>query len=468
VAGSLTATASSATQAFAAACLAAALGPLDAMVNPAFPAITADFALDVAQIQWIPVAYLLAYGSLALVTGRIGDLYGYRRVCLAGLGVCVFAFAACAAAPTYAWLLVARVLQGVGIALVLGGAPPLALAAYPESRRTAVLARYASVLALVLALSPAAGGMLVETFGWRSVYAVRVPVSLAALLLLARVPAAPRHSHAHGFDGAGAALLTFWLTAFVLAMALPAAIGWLLALVAAAGLAMFILHEARSPAPIVRPALFLDPRFALFNTASLGVHFVGFAIFLLGPYFFVRVAGLSTLAGGVLLSFGPAGAALGSALAERLVRRHGTGRVAFASASLVAITVGAAAAWDSQSAVLGIGLLLFAQGAGIGLFQVAYTDYVVTALPVAERGVAASLPNLTRTLGVLAAASLLSALFRAMEAGAAAADASAQEAFLAGYRVSVACAGAALGLFLAATLARPRLWTARQDPARRP
>lgn len=446
---------------FAAACLGAAVAPLDTMVNPAFPAISADFSLEVAQIQWVPIAYLLAYGSLALISGRLGDLYGYRRICLLGLAVSASAFAACAVAPTYAWFLAARVLQGVGIALTLGGAPPLAMAAYPESQRTAVLARYSAVLALVLALSPAAGGMLIEAFGWRAVYAVRVPIALAALALLARVPEAQRHPHAQSFDGAGAALLMFWLTAFVLALALPAAIGWPLALLAAAGLAMFVVHEERSAAPIVRPSLFLDARFALFNAASVGVHFVGFSMFLLGPYFFVRVAGLSTLAAGVLLSFGPAGAALGSALAERLVRRFGTGRVAFASSSLVAVTVGAAAAWNAQSAVIGIGLLLFVQGAGIGLFMVAYTDYVVAALPVAERGVAASLANLTRTLGVLAASSLLSALFRTMEADAVAAGADAQGAFLAGYRVSVACAAAALGLFLAATLVRPRLWTAK-------
>ncbi len=448
--------------AFAAACLAASLGPLDTMVNTAFPAITADFALEVAQIQWIPIAYLLAYGSLALVTGRIGDLYGYRRTCLAGLCVCACAFAACAAAPSYGWLLAARVLQGVGIALVLGGAPPLALAAYPESRRTAILGRYSAVLALVLVLGPAAGGVLVEAFGWRSVYALRVPVSLAALALLARVPEAPRHSRAQGFDGAGAALLMFWLSAFVLALAMPVATGWMLALLAAAGLAMFVLHEGRTAAPIVRPSLFLDARFALFNVTSMGVHFAGFAIFLLGPYFFIRVAGLSTLAAGVLLSFGPVGAALGSALAERMVRRFGTGPVALSAAALVAVTVGAAAAWDSQSAIAGIGLLMFAQGAGIGLFQVAYTDYVVAALPIAERGVAASLANLTRTLGVLASASLLSALFRAVESDAVAAGASAQDAFLAGYRMSVACAAAALGVFLAATFVRPRIWTARQ------
>jgi len=461
VAGPLSATAPSGARSFAAACLAAALAPLDTMVNPAFPAITADFSLEVAQIQWIPVAYLLAYGSLALVTGRMGDLYGYRRVCLAGLGVCVIAFAACAAAPTYDWLLAARVLQGVGIALLLGGAPPLALASYPESRRTAVLSRYAAVLALVLALAPAVGGMLVEAFGWRAVYAVRVPLALLALAVLARVPEAPRHPHSQGFDGTGAALLMFWLTAIVLAMALPAATGWPLVLLAAAGLAMFLVHEARCASPIVRPALFLDARFALFNAVSVGVHFVGFAMFLLGPYFFARVAGLSTLAGGLLLSCGPAGAVLGSAFAERMVRRLGTGRVAFSSALLVSITVGAAAAWNANSAVIGIGLLLSVQGACIGLFQVAYTDYVVAALPVAERGVAASLANLTRTLGVLAAASLLSALFRTVEAGAAAAGADAQAAFLEGYRMSVACAAAGLGLFLAATLVRPRLWTAR-------
>lgn len=446
---------------FAAACLAAALGPLDTMVNPAFPAITAAFALELAQIQWIPIAYLLAYGSLALVSGRLGDLYGHRRVCLAGLVVCAVAFAACAAATSYGVLLAARVLQGIGIALLLGGAPPLALAAYPESQRTAVLSRYGAVLAFVMAASPAAGGLLVEAFGWRAVFAARVPLALVAVVLVARL-GEPTPARARGtFDGVGALLLATWLTACVLALALPGSAAWMAGLLGIAGLAAFIAQQARAASPILRPAMFRDARFTVFNFASLGVHFVGFAVFLLGPYFFARITGLSTLAGGVLLTCGPVGAVVGSMLAEALVRRHGTGRVAFASAALVATSVGGAAAWDAQSALGAIGALLFVQGAAIGLYQVAYTDYVVGSLPVAERGVAASLANLTRTLGVVAAASLLSTLFRNVEAQAAAGGADAQAAFLAGYRASVGWAAAGLGAFLLATLARPRLWAAR-------
>ena len=172
-------------------CLGAVVAPLDATVNVAFPSLTGDFGLAVADIRWIVIAYVLAYSSLALISGRIGDLYGHRPVFRAGLLVVAVAFLACAAAPDYGWLLAARVVQGVGIALLLGSALALAMAAYPETRRTGILARFAAVLAVALAVAPAAGGLLVEWFGWRAVFWARAPLALAALVLLSHVPDNP-------------------------------------------------------------------------------------------------------------------------------------------------------------------------------------------------------------------------------------------------------------------------------------
>src|SRR5215510_3353433 len=105
----------------------ALIAPLDSAVNVAFPAITAAFGLDLPEIRWLVMLYVLTYGSLMLVGGRLGDLQGYRRVFGCGLVVAATSFTACALASSYDILLAARVGQGIGVALVLGCGPALAL-----------------------------------------------------------------------------------------------------------------------------------------------------------------------------------------------------------------------------------------------------------------------------------------------------------------------------------------------------
>ncbi|HEY5637437.1 MAG TPA: MFS transporter [Burkholderiales bacterium] len=448
----------SATRTFLILCLGAVLAPLDAMVNVAFPALTQGLGLEVADIRWVIIAYALTYSSLALVSGRIGDLYGHRRVFRAGLIVAALAFSGCAVAPDNGWLLAARVLQGVGIALLLGSALALALAAYPATRRTEVLARYAAVLAVALAVGPVVGGLLVDGFGWRSVFWSRAPIALAALVLLSRIPEVPVRGGTRAFDTAGAALLIGWMSALVLALASPVEIALPLAVVACVGAWFFVRHESRIASPILRPALFRDARFSILNLASIAVNFAGFTVFLLGPYFFARVSGFSAQSIGLLLACGPAGAALGAALTARLVMRFGAGRLAFAGAALSVSGVVIATGWSAGTSGIAMAVTLFVQGAGIGVFQVAYTDVVVAALPEEDRGVASSLANLTRTLGVLACATLVSALFRRVEAGALIDGLGGEAAFLYAFRVSFLCAAIGLGGFLAATLLRPKTW----------
>ncbi len=436
------------------------VAPLDSAVNAAFPAITAAFGLEVAAIQWIVIAYMLAFSSLIVVSGRLADLFGYRRVFRAGLAFTALAFLGCGLAPAYGWLLTARVFQGVGIALTLGAGPALALSVYPESERTRVLAQYSAAFALGLALGPAVGGILVEHFGWRAVFLARAPLAFVALVLLRYVPAAAVKS-GRVFDVAGAVLLATWTGALLLALALPGRLSLALGLVAVGSFAAFVVRESRAAEPTIRLSLFRDAAFSIPNLASVAVHFAGFTIFLLGPYFFVRVAGLSAQAGGMLLALGPAGAVLGSVLSGRLVMAFRARRVALAGMLLDFAGVAIAATWDAQTSVLLIAASLAMQGFGIGLFQVAYTDIVIATLPIEDRGVASSLANLTRTLGVVGSATAMSALFAYAERDALGAGQDANVAFLSGFDFAFTSAAAGLGVFLLLSLIRPRVWTRR-------
>ncbi|MDX1375644.1 MAG: MFS transporter [Burkholderiales bacterium] len=427
----------------------AIVAPLDTAVNVAFPAITEAFALELPAIRWIVILYMLTYGGFMLIGGRLGDLYGYRRVFALGLAIVAAAFAACALAPSYAVLIAARIAQGVGMALILGCGPALALSLYEDTARTRVLGAYASMFALGTALGPLLGGALVGPFGWQAVFWMRVPLALAVLVLLRYVPAAPQAAD-RAFDTPGAALLASWTGTLVLALALPGSASLWLALAALVAFVGFVARASRIPEPILRPALFRDARFTILNLLNIAVNLAAFAVLLLAPYYFVRVAGLGAPGVGLLLGVWAGGTLAGAALAERLGRRFGLQRIGSVGIVLCVVGLGFPGFWDAHTGLFSAGLALFVQGFGVGLFQVAYADGVVAALPREDRGVAGSLTMLTRMLGIVGGATLFAALFRDAEADALSAGLSAPEAFLEGYRFAFRCAAAGLAACFAA------------------
>ncbi len=151
-------------------CLGTLVVPFDSAVNVAFPHIIRALALPIPAIQWVVIAYTLTYAALMLVFGRVGDLLGYRRVFLLGSGWSCVAFLACAAAPSFAWLLAARMLQGVGAAMVLSCGPALATALYRETSRTRVLGLYTMVFGIGGVLGSLLAGVLVQDWGWQAVF----------------------------------------------------------------------------------------------------------------------------------------------------------------------------------------------------------------------------------------------------------------------------------------------------------
>ena len=403
--------------------------PLDSMVNVAFPAIAGAFGLEVPAIQWLVICYVLTYGSLMLAVGRIGDIFGHARVFRVGLAWSAAAFLLCALAPGYGALLGARVLQGIGAALVIGCGPALAANLFDEGVRARALAAYATAFAASSAVGPLLGGVLVQAFGWEAVYWIRAPIALAALLLSRRLPvAAPTRE---SFDMLGALLLTASLATLLLAVnRAPALVSVALGALAFACAAGFLWQSRRSPRPIIDLALFRRPGFAAMNLANVLVNFAAFAVMLVGPFYLAHVAGLPAMLLGLVLAMSHGGAMFGAALAGFVVGRLGARRVVMAGAALTATGLLGVSAWGAATPLPLLMAVLAVQGGGTGLFTLAYTDAVTATMRREDRGVAGSLTMLTRTLGVVAAASLLTLLFGASEASLAAAGAAPQEAFL--------------------------------------
>src|SRR5271157_1064253 len=190
--------------------------PFDSTVNFAFPYITRAFGLPIPAIQWVVIAYTLTYAALMLVFGRVGDMLGYRRIFLVGSAWSAVAFVLCALAPSYGALLAARVLQGVGAALVLSCGPALATGLYPETARIRILAVYTMVIGIGGALGPPLAGWLVPVWDWPAVFWFRAPLALAAFLLGWFLPSGPRTVAHGGFDGLGGIFLVLAISAMLL------------------------------------------------------------------------------------------------------------------------------------------------------------------------------------------------------------------------------------------------------------
>ncbi len=394
--------------------------PLDSAVNIAFPFIVRRFELPIPMIQWVVISYVLTQTALLLTFGRIGDMFGYRRIFLLGTGWSTLAFLACAVAPSYPVLLVGRVAQGIGAGLILSCGPALATSLFPEAMRARVLGLYMMMFGIGGALGPAVFGFLLERLGWSAVFSLRAPIAFIAFLLAWTLPAGPRPERREIFDAAGGALLAVALACMLLALnglgRLPDDAGRLMLFAAAAVVAfiLFYRHELRFPRPIIDVRYFADAGFASVNLAFALANLAGFSIMLLVPFYLNQVSGLSVPVSGLVLAASPAGTILGAPLAGRLTSRWSPRTVALAG--MAASAVGLAGV-SMAGAVPGIALLTMAmlvQGVGIGMLQVAYFDIVTAAIPLRNRGVAGALGMATRSVGTVTGATVLMVIFQAL------------------------------------------------------
>ncbi len=440
---------------------------LDTTVNIAFPAITAAFRLDVSQIQWVVISYVLTFASLLLATGRLSDAFGHRRVLAAGLAFTGSGVALCGLAPGFGWFLVARVVQGVGATLVLGAAPALVTLVAPEHARSRALGGFQMGTALGLAIGPALGGALLEWSSWRSVYWFRVPVAALELgVVIALVPARDRGRRwrrgATPLDLGGALSVGAGLAAGLLAVSRVREAGWGSALVviglvaAVALLAVWVFVERASSNPVIDLALLRDVPFAVANALNLVANGTMFAVWLLAPYYLLTVRGLSTIAGGVMLGMAPLATAITAPFAGRLDGRISTGRLCSIGLALEAVGLAAVSATGVATPLLGVAAAYALVGTGLGLFTVPNLSYVMGAISRDRQGVAGGLSQMMRTVGVVAGVAGASLFFDARHRGhivRRAVPADDAGAFVAAFRdtfllVAVLCAIAAAGSLL--------------------
>jgi MFS family permease len=322
---------------------------LDSMMNIAFPAIAAAFAVPPERVRWVIICYVLTYAITSFVGGAAADRIGHVSVFRAGLALSVVAFLMGGAARSFDWLLIARVVQGFAGGLIYGTAPALATFGTPPQARGRRLGFLSAAMGLGL-LGSLPAGALVESFGWRAVYHVRVPAALA-VLVWAAVTRAQAGEPERRPMGLGDVTL----------------------------------------GPVLRAgALSFVARGAIF------------AIWLLAPFYLVETRGLGAFVGGIFFMLTPLGTTLAAPLSGRFADRVGASMPAVVGLGLEAAGLAALGFVGITTPLAAIALALFVAGFGLGFFEVPNMAAIMAAFPSSRQGAAGGFSFLARTLGVVA------------------------------------------------------------------
>jgi EmrB/QacA subfamily drug resistance transporter len=377
------------------------------IVNIAFPDLRGDFeGSSLSGLSWVLTAYAILYAAVLVPAGRLGDLYGRRRLFVIGLVLFTLGSLLCAVAPSLEALVAARVLQGIGAAALTPNSLGLVLPLFPPEKRSTVIGAWAGIGAVGASIAPPLGGLLVEV-SWRLIFIVNVPLGLIAIVLALRLAPEVRDARATRLpDVLGIALLIAAVGLLTLGLTQGPRWGWdervLGAFAAAAALgAVFLRRCARHPAPVVELALLRVPAFALAGLSTL-LFSAGFAGLLLGNVlFFTEVWDYSVLKAGFAFAPGPLLAATTAITSGRLAdgRRPAAfgavGGFVFAAGCLWFITH-AGAQPEYLSAILPGQILT---GTGVGLLLPSFTATAAATLRPDQLSTGIGVQTMFRQIG---------------------------------------------------------------------
>jgi EmrB/QacA subfamily drug resistance transporter len=376
------------------------------VVNVALPSIQRDLHASLSSLEWTVNAYTLTLAVLMITCGRLGDIFGRRRLFLIGVSVFGIASLVIGFSPNDTVLIAFRAVQGVGAACMMPASLAIITQAFPPHQRGMAIGTWAGISALALAIGPVLGGFLTEDVSWRAIFFINPPIAVVAIAVTLFAAHESRDETVdRTVDFRGIALLTVGLTALVLSLIEGNSWHWgspriiALWLIAAVALVLFVLTEARVRAPMLDLAFFR-------NRTSVGVNLVGFIVSfaLFAQFFFLtlymqNVLHLSPLQTGirflpttvVLVVMGPVSGRLTDKIGPRPLMTAGTLIVAISIYIESRITVG------SGYLTLLPGFILM--GFGMGLVMSPMTTAAMNAVDRSKAGAASGVLSMSRMVG---------------------------------------------------------------------
>jgi DHA2 family methylenomycin A resistance protein-like MFS transporter len=387
------------------------------VVNVAIKPIGVSLGGGVSSLQWVVSAYTVAFAALILTAGALADRIGAKRVFVAGFVIFTSASAACGLAPSMLALIAARVVQGVGAAVLGGSSLTLLSHAYPNpAQRARAVGLWAAGASAALAGGPLIGGVLTATLGWRSIFFINAPIGVAGIALTLRWARDTPRSRDRGVDIIGqlAGVLTLGALAGATieggtrgfgSQAVLA--GFALALI---GAITFVAIEHRRARPMLPLALFRSPAFSVSTAIGLLVNVAFYGLIFVLSLFFQRQQQLSSLQTG--LAFAPMTAAIMAAnlFAGRVAATLGPRRLIAVGALLMAAGCGALLGAGAHTSYGELVAQLLVIGFGLGLIVPAMTSTLLGSVERSRSGVASGTLNSARQTGSMIGVALFGSL----------------------------------------------------------
>ena len=392
------------------------------VVNVALPFVTEAFQTDISSTQWVLLVYLLTTSSLLINFGRLGDLVSPFRVHYLGLIIFTLFSLLCSFAQSVELLVTLRVFQGIGGAMIVSTSPGTVTAVFPTHQRGRILGLQAGLVGIALSIGPTLAGILIGFFGWRAIFLYNVPFGIIGILLCWVVSPPIQERKRVQIDIVGGVILLLTVTSFVLAINWARQLGWsspsvlLLSALFLLSLPGFLLTERLVSHPMLDLSLFKNRIFVLAQSGNFLIHVSSVGIFLLIPFYLVRILQFSAQATGLtmlpltvmIIIMGPISGLLADRIGTKWLSVCG---VLFACLGYYSLT-----SLAQDSSVFGIILRLSVLGFGQAVYQSPNLTATMGSVSTERVGVAGGIHGTMRHLGNLTGIAIVGSHFSARRA----------------------------------------------------
>jgi EmrB/QacA subfamily drug resistance transporter len=434
------------------------------VVNVALPSIQRDLGTDLSELQWIVTGYALTFAALMLIGGKVADAYGRRLIFVVGIAIFTAASLWCGLAESGDMLIAARVLQGVGAALMNPATLSIIAATFPPHQRGAAIGIWAGVSGLALAIGPLVGGLITEHLHWSWIFFVNVPVGILAIAASFLFIDESRDQTHERLDLPGLATSGIGLFALTYALIEANTYGWgsarILGAFALAGVALlaFVLLERHQRAPMLPLELFRSPTYTGANLVILLVALAMFGVFFFVSLYMQNILGYSAVQTGAAFLPMTVLIILIAPIAGKASDRIGSRGLLTTGMLLVAVHLAYFSSLTESSSFWNLLPALLIGGVGMALTMTPSAAAATRSVPVDKAGVGSAVLNSARQVGGTMGIAVMGAIVASTVGGV-----RTPEAFMDGFRnaLLVAAGIAVVGAVVAYALVRPHEREAR-------
>jgi len=400
------------------------MSTLDAsIVNISLPRLTEVFNTEPSIVLWVTVAYLLVSVGLMLSIGKLGDLFGRKRVYVSGLAIFTIGLVLCSLSQSVVQLILARVVQAIGSAMVIAVGNAIITAVFPAQERGKALGLMGAIVSTGLLSGPVVGGFLLDVLDWRAIFYVRIPVGIIGLVMgWMFLREQEKSSSGTRFDWGGAVTLFGGLSCLLLFLNFGGRMGFtsapVLLLAGASGLQiiLFIVFERRAPQPILTFSLFSNRTFAAGLLSMLIMFIAASANTFLMPFYLLEGIGRTGSQAGLLLAaistasllVGPASGWLSDKIGSRILCTVGM--------SLICTALFLLGRLGQDSSTLELLTRLIILGVGLGMFSSPNNSAVMGAVPRENLSTASAMIATTRQVGISCGIAIIGTIYTTRQA----------------------------------------------------